>query len=386
VGDLLSTTSRPAVTRDFALWAATAAWCVLAYVVAAACFFLLTRANTDWGSPEWGSVAVGPVAIVAHSALGFAAGRHLPSRFTAPLFAIAMYWVQGLALFGLASWTGYLSPLGSEIASTVFYDESPDTVVLPQIIWFLGLAAVALSSVAVGRQRTTASWITLAVAAVVAVVPAVVLTRTPVEAVNARGTPVPYEPACEEGEILVCVHPAYEMALPGTMEVVDDLVAPLVDVPGAPSRAEQRPEDPRIRPDGTLVYSLYGAFHLLNANTGYGFRDYMEQDLAHALVAGPSGRIPWEAGAYGAGGSCRKPEGPRGEAQRVVAGWLIFRTGNYDSTHSMAFMEATNGELCPASEDAIERFDALEAAEWQAWLRKNYAALRAGELTLEDLP
>ena len=386
MGDLLLTTPRPAVARDLAVWAATAAWCCLAYATVAVAFLLLTSLNATWGSPEFGPVLVGLIAIVAHSALGYAIGSYLPSRFVAPLFAISMYWIQGITLLGLGSRFRNLSPLGSDIASTVFYDETPD-VFAPQTLWLLGLAGVALVAVALKRERSMRYWAVLAVAAAVAVIGAVVLARVPTETVDARGTPVPYEPVCERGAIEVCVHPAYETALLKTNRVVNDIAEPLVGIPGAPTYAEQRGDayPSRLRADGTLLFDIRGAFTRSNVNDGFTFEEYMEAELPFALVADPSGYIEEDFEAYNSGESCSKPGGHTGEAQHVVADWLRWQTGIYSSMESETFMDSSR-LVCPESEAAVKRFDALAPAERRAWLEKNYADLRAGKLTLKDLP
>ena len=384
-GDLLSTTARPGVLRDLALWAATAAWCALAYGVVTAAFLLLTLKDATWGSPEPGPVLIGLLAVLAHTALGYAAGSYLPGRFTAPLFAISMYWIQGITVFGPFPSLRYLSPLGGDAAATVFYDESQG-VFAPQSVWLLGLAVAALVAVALRRRRSTGSWVALALAVTASIAGAVAVLGAPVETVDARDAPVPYRPVCEEGEIPVCVHPAYEVALPQTARVVRDLAGPLVGLPGAATRAEQRDAYPsRLRSDGTLVFDIRGAFLRSNVNNGFGFRDYMESEIAFALVADPSGYIEEDFEAYNNDDACSKPGGPPGEAQRVVANWLRLQTGIYSSIKSETFRESSR-IICPKSEAAVKRFDALEATERRAWLRTHYADLRAGRLTLRDLP
>lgn len=357
-GDLLSTTARPGVLRDLALWAATAAWCVLAYGVVAAAFLLLTLRNATWGSPEPGPVLVGLLAVVTHSALGYAVGSYLPSRFVAPL--------------------------GGDAASSVFYNESRG-IFAPQSLWLLGLAATALTTVALKRRKSTGSWTALAATAAAAAVGAVAVLGVPVETVDARGALVPYQPVCEEGEIPVCVHPAYEVALPETARAVNDLVEPLVGIPGAPTRAEQRGDayPSRLRTDGTLVFDMRSAFIRWNVNHGSTVKDQVGFEVPSALVSGPSGYV--EGNPYKSS-FCREAGDAPGEAQRVIAAWLSYRAGDFGSANSMAFREAVNGQLCPRSAAVVERFDALTPAERRAWLETNYADLRAGELTLEDLP
>jgi hypothetical protein len=102
---------------------------------------------------------------------------------------------------------------------------------------------------------------------------------------------------------------------------------------------------------------------------GVSFQNYVGGDIASALVTEPSG--------FG------YLEGP----QLVVAGWLLWQTCPYESVISEPFHNATGGGfISPKVEDAIERFDALNPAERSKWLEENYTDLRAGKLTLRDLP
>jgi hypothetical protein len=50
-----------------------------------------------------------------------------------------------------------------------------------------------------------------------------------------------------------------------------------------------------------------------------------------------------------------------------------------------SFAEA-HARIEPETLAAADRFGALPPEEQRAWLEANFAALRAGELTLEDLP
>lgn len=374
LNNLLSTTSRPETARDLAAWSATTVWCGLAYVVAVMVFFSLTYLNATWGTPETRPVLIGLLTIVPHSALGYTTGRWFPSRFTAPLVAVALYGLQGMFMFNLESSVRYLAPYGPDPgASSVFYETSLN-IYTPQSVWFVGLAALALATLGLkGGGRSHRSWAALALAASVAVFGAVLLLRMPPPAVaDETETLVPYEPVCEEGRILVCVHPAYETALPETVALVDDLAGPLVGLPGAPEKAEQRGRGAapsRLLSDGTLVFDLRGGFIRWNVNMGVGFRDYMESDIVYALVTGPSG--------YG------EPD----PAQTIVAGWLLWQTGRYESMGSESFQDNVNmGLFLPNMEAIIKRFDALEPSERREWFEKNYTDLRAGELTFKDLP
>ena len=74
----------------------------------------------------------------------------------------------------------------------------------------------------------------------------------------------------------------------------------------------------------------------------------------------------------------RMPYSPGQEAQGIVGDWLVKRAGHYREEFSSA--------LCVSSREITDRFAALDPAEREAWLGENLAELRAGKLTLEDLP
>ncbi|CAN5699619.1 hypothetical protein BH24ACT21_BH24ACT21_09240 [soil metagenome] len=387
--NLLSTTSRPETARDLAIWAATTVWCGLAYGLAVLVFFSLTYFNATWGSPDTWPVLAGLLAIIPHAALGYAAGRWVPSRFTAPLVAVVLYGLQGIFMFNLESSARYLAPYGPDPgASSVFYETSLN-VYAPQSVWFVGLAALALATLGLKGRRNLGSWAALALAATVTVLGAVLLLRMPPPAVaDERETLVPYEHVCEEGLVPVCVHPAYETALPETVALVDDLVGSLVSLPGAPERAEQRGRNAapaRLLSDGTLVFDLRGGFDRWNASMGVSFRDYMEADIAQSLVSDDMGYVGEDPRFY-SDDPCAKLGGSAYQARLAVMSWLLWQTGRYDSMESESFTDSVNDILCPRTKAAIERFDSLKSTERREWLEKNYADLRAGDVTLDDLP
>jgi len=88
------------------------------------------------------------------------------------------------------------------------------------------------------------------------------------------------------------------------------------------------------------------------------------------------------------------------DAQRVVADWLLIQAGvplrdhvSLDERVSLDLEWALRVRLAVpgwssslVEREALKRFAALDAAVRRAWLENNYVALRAGKLTLEDLP
>lgn len=68
---------------------------------------------------------------------------------------------------------------------------------------------------------------------------------------------------------------------------------------------------------------------------------------------------------------------PALEARSIVGIWLVRQAGG-------TVMEMSGG--CPNSGELAERFKNLSPSARRAWLENNLAGLRAGEVTLEDLP
>lgn len=66
------------------------------------------------------------------------------------------------------------------------------------------------------------------------------------------------------------------------------------------------------------------------------------------------------------------------EAQEVVSGWLLKQTGSYNPEFSL--------HQCSNTDELVKRFVGLEPSKRRAWLEENFADLRAGKLTLKDLP
>ena len=389
-GELLSTTPRPAAARDLTAWTGTVAWCVLAYLVVATIVLVLIYRNDPWaGAAILGPVLAGACALVAYSALGYAAGHYLPNRFVAPLVPIALYLAQIFpALLGYNGEPSvqpggaepaplpinYLSPADrGGMEYSVFYGILPD-VSLPRSLWLLGLAGVALSAVVLHGRRSPISWGALAASVVVAVVGATMLLQTPIPVSDAqkREALIPYEPVCEKGPITVCAHPAYKDSLREDAVVINRVAEPLVGVPGVPNKAEQKPNYRQPETDGTLPYqpsnrmtrteeqAVYAALNLVYVNQEpVGMERGLPYDDAQLAIAGwMLEEAGWDLGAY------KDPM-----AQSDSPFWQVIGDYNADAVAA-----------------ARERFHALTDGQQRKWLANNYAALRAGELAVEDLP
>ena len=88
-------------TRQTAgLAASTAIWAIILYLCGVAVIYSVTATQATWGHPLWWPVAVGCAKLAVLSALGFAAGTFFPGQFTAPLAAVAAFF---LSLMGFKS-------------------------------------------------------------------------------------------------------------------------------------------------------------------------------------------------------------------------------------------------------------------------------------------
>lgn len=381
VGDLLSTTALPGARRELFTWAGVALPFVGIYLGLVVLLGVPTAINATWGTPIFGYILVGLVALLWDSALGFAAGYWLPSRFTAPLVAVALY-VAHLLPMGASDYdsgVGLLSPAAySNMSGADVFHEVPP-IAVQQTLLFGGLAAAALASVAVRAGARRAGRISLTVALPVAAIGlvAALMSGNPYGFNAAEAEPVPFEYVCEGGGITVCVHPAYSKLLPETTTAVNQIAEPLVGVPGAPTRAVQIDH-----------YTTPKDFEKGTANFGY-VGDEAKFDVAYSLVAdeatmeglaSASDRNEYtEEDLRRCGGSphTRYFE-PTYDAQTIVGEWLLKRAGNRLFGGSMSD--------CPNAGDLREEFAALEPIERRAWLDENLADLRAGRVSLDDLP
>lgn len=452
--EILSTTPHLTVSRDLGVWVGTAMWGVGAYALLSVVLGALTWWNATWGAPLPGYFLVGMVAMVCHSAVGYAAGYWLPGQFTAPFAAMGLFFLQ-FAPEGIVEGNSpleLLSPAPNILIYREVFRELPQ-LAAQQSLWLLGLAGVALATVALkAGRRNLMTWGAFLGFLVVAFVGGF----STVGAADQRassiwsGEAVPFDYVCEDGRIEVCLHPAYEKVLPDIAATVNDIAEPLAGIPGIPDRAVQLSDN---EPTGQT--NTGNTLQLSTLSVKGGASDsFLSDEVTWELIYGQAAR---ETGA-GAGIEAVEPTSedrkrcgrvmdrgvlvPASEAQEVVRGWLLRRvgsqntqyfmsvcsnsdelidrfanlepeksddpcaklgdsvyqarlavsgwllrqTGRYDSLDSESFADAVNDSLWPQTKTAIERFEALEPAERREWLEKNYAELRAGKVTLDDLP
>lgn len=388
IGEMLSITPCPGPSRDLATWAGTALWGVAVYVVLAVGLGVPTWWNATWGGPVWGYLLIGLLGVVSDSTIGYAAGYHLPSRFTAPLVAVALFVGHLLPLGAMhyALSVPFLSPIAYSNGGFEVFQEPPQAT-LQQTLWFLGLAGTALATVALrGRYRPGAALAVLAVSATICVAGLV----TALNANTGMGMydgpvdrDVPFEPACEEGDITVCIHPAYSKLLPEAARMVNEVAEPIVGIPGAPTRAAQMGSfDFDIGKKEAKKTAFFFVYDLSMGDPGRfrsGVPGALVTDQGAMGSMMPGSAKPTREDNELCGAAMRSDyASPAFEAQSVVAGWLGKRAGDPSSTFSPSG--------CPNADELVERFASLPAGERDAWLEENFADLRAGKVILADLP
>jgi len=420
VFDLLATTARPAWTRQLCSFGGTLAWVLAVFLAGVAAVYVKTATTATWGGPPVWPVLVGAVALTAVCALAFTLGALFPGRFIAPIVAVGIM-VVVLEAFRVSVTMsggpiGVLSPDGGVPPndSGIFYPVAPDVSIV-QVIFFagatlgaiglLGLSprtggvgwrgALAAASAGGARLRTVATAIFAVGVALAGVgfglagtAKGAVISGTEIPFLHGSADrPIPYTPVCGgSASFPVCLHPAYQGYLGQTVKSFDLVMSELVGLPGAPVRAVEVAD--RALPavvfgqggDGVVVgtppvyeFMMDNALALIPDPVL--FADSFEQDVAHAVIVGPIGRMITVPGVG--------PEfqaNPGDPAQQAVLNGLLKAIG------SQPFPASGPGRQQAQIVTAAARFAALTATTRHAWLVANLAALKAGHVTLAQVP
>lgn len=390
--DLLAGTSRPRWARQLAAWAATTGWAMVAYVCCVGVLYTATGRQASWGGPLWWPAAVGAATLPAFSALGFAAGTLRPSRFTAPLVAIAAFFALEVSANFIHGTDSYwqISPLvagpwnaGQNEGLATFYRYLPD---LPrvQLVFLAGLTAALLGLLGLpsGSGARGLRWCAVGISTVGLLAAGTAVALAGTGRLDAHGMiaipavhdasddrAVPYTPICSTTAIPICLHPAYATSLSVVMAALEPLLTEIAGLPGAPVRIEQTAaiygqEEGNGISIGTAGPRLSGTppvFHLLLPSqlpgpsmTASQQTEVLRADTGRNIVANVIG--------------ADRDSGP---AQRAIIDAILG-----------TFTTETDDHIAAAS----RRFAALPATARHSWLMENLVALRAGQLTLQQLP
>jgi hypothetical protein len=428
-GDLVATTVRPAWARQASALGATLFWLLLTFLAGVAAIYIYTARQATWGGPPLWPVAVGVVELVTFAVIGFTAGALFPSRFTAPLAAIGTFLLAEIgvhAAFQRGSTYALLStatpvPLADD---GVFYRASPDLSIVQVMfmggitVALLGLLTLApvfhvsyrglLSGVSrVGRWLLVAG-VALLAAGVAAAATGFALAGTAKLAVSgwdipalhdaASDQPIPYTPDCAGTSFQVCVHPAFGGFLGTANAALQTVAAQISGLPGSPVRAEQVPSGEGVRAGQGLLLGGLAQVGLSGTPPVYG---YTSEDGLAPFWGSPAGtdNAGWRAGfqqefltAFVVGPPHVGPGPdaavlPPNAAQQAVITALMTKVGSQaqfgeDETNGQPTAGATPTQIAAA----VQRFASLSPAARHAWLAAHLPALRAGTITLAQLP
>jgi hypothetical protein len=420
--DLVSITAWPRPARLLATWAATTCWALVACLICVIAVYGVTALQATWGGPLWWPAVVAAACLPALTALGFAAGTLIPSRFTAPLVALGAFFVLALSTQPIHGSQSYwqISPIvtgpwniGPDPGAGTFYPYLPDLSIV-QATFLAGLTAAVLGALnlpaGAGVRALRRSAVAVTTAGLVAAGTAVALAGTgrldahgmiaiPALHDAASDRPLRYTPACGHTAIPVCLNPAYASYLPATEAALAPVLDQVAGLPGAPARISQAAANYDQGPGSSVGIGLTGramsgapsAFRMIlpvqlpgPAITTSELASQVRSDTGPAIVASVTGDGPGAT-----------------QAQHAVTTALLMAAGvalrhlapeaPAGSNGGPAGAGAAGGRyLGPApgspAYTAAKRFAALPSALRRAWLSRHLAALRAGRIRLGQLP
>jgi hypothetical protein len=414
--DLVRATPRPRWIAHLAAWAATAIWAVAAYLAFTGVMFAVYAQRGVQGEPPWWWVAVGVTAVVAFTAAGFAAGVLFPSRFAAPLAAFGGFFVMVMssqtAPHDMSGWPLILPTNAAgnfQQDSGIFYPYLPD-LPIARIMLLAGITVAAaglagLPSAAGGRRlRITAAAVTAAGVAMAGT--AVGLATTARMAPNGMVVPalhnaasdraIAYTPVCGGSGFRVCVNPAYKGYLTDVEQALAPVVGEVAGLPGAPVRAVQsaavynsaegQAGQPMTITGSPPVLSVpLGAYDFLPGPTGFRRRPTSVRTFEQGMW------VAFFSAFTGPGSGAGRPPRQAVQAQQAVQAVLLQGAGVPFAAQPMLFatLHSSAGpepDTAGPFYDAARRLAAQPAPVRHAWLVSHLAALRAGQLTLKQIP
>jgi len=412
-GDLTAIVARPRWTRQLIAWAALTAWALAGYAICVGAVYGVTAAQAAWGGPLWWPAAVGAAGLPALAAIGFAAGTWFPSRFTTPLVSIGTFMLLGFStqfahgatsLWQASPTISGVSGIGPDAGVATFYPYLPD-LPIAQVMFAVGLAAMVLGTLglpaASGSRRVRAASAMTAAAGLIAVTTAAGLISTsrferhgmlaiPALHDAASDRPIAYQPVCGQAAIPVCMNPAFVSYLPVVTSALRPLLTEVAGLPQAPARILQAAptfsqlsyNDVAVR-DAAGIRIIAGARVLL-ASMPDQLPGERQPDVTSAQYA-----MQVRAQVGDALVGILVGEGS-GQAQQAVRAGLLMASGVRFAGPGFRGdgLGMTLRGPAPGSavSDAARRFAALPAAARRAWLNSHLTAVRAGRITLGQVP
>jgi hypothetical protein len=201
----------------------------------------------------------------------------------------------------------------------------------------------------------------------------------------AAGEPVRYTPACNRSPIPICVHPAYAGFLPAVAAAVGSELTEFAGLPGAPARISQVAAVYQQEPGNGINVSAHvsGASEFILPEPLPGQPGGTSAQFAANLAEGPGLQLASHVILSGAD----RPVGaaPSQAQLAVIAGSVRFPPSVESRDLAPLYGQLLPEPGSPAAL-AARRFAALTPTARHAWLAAHLAALRAGHVTLAQLP
>jgi hypothetical protein len=403
--DLVAPTPRAAWARRSIALAGTLCWMLLAFLAGVAALYIQTAVQATWGGPPLWPVFVGAFGVIVVTVIGFTCGVLFPGRFTAPLVAIGVLVVyqtglrQALGVTASSGTHALLSPAnGPPVIDTgVYYHVAPDLSIV-QVMFMSGIAVALFGVLGLAPARAalarSGGWL-LRTVAVVLVACGVAASWTAFalagtakpDAVGGWEIPALHSAASDQtvpatqdctssSGFQACVHPAFSFYLHDLAAAFEPVAAEIAGLPGAPASAREvasvsggqdvqsgtSVSPPVFEFTAEHVGAMFGQFNGIPDPAGWasGF----QQGLLDAFLTGRpphAGPVPILLG----------------PAQQAVEDALLTAVRSQPLGPSV-----TSAGVSAAA----HRFAALSASARHAWLVAHLTALRAGAITLAQIP
>jgi hypothetical protein len=282
---------------------------------------------------------------------------------------------------------------------------------MTQMMFPAGLTMALLAALALprgtGGRRLRAAAAAVAAAGLVAAGTAVALAGTgkldtqgmiaiPALHDAASDRPIHFTPVCSHTAIPVCLNPAYASYLPVTVTALEPLLSEISGLPGAPARISQAAAAYRQGTGNSVSVGLAGpaisgrppVFRLLLPGQLPGPAVSTSELAAQIRSNAGPGIVSRIVGA----GRSLSPAQQAVVAALVRAPGLLWRGSDPGSTptanRERGVMSQPSSEVSPGSPAyaPAQRFAALAPSARHAWLVRHLTALRAGRITLAQLP
>jgi hypothetical protein len=208
----------------------------------------------------------------------------------------------------------------------------------------------------------------------------------------ASDQPIPFTPVCSRTAIPVCLNPAYASYLSVTTAALEPVLNQFAGLPGAPARILQEAVTYHLDPRDGVVISTDArtrggtpqVFHLL----------LPDQLPGQAMTADQmASQIRWQVGADFVADFIGDGQGASQAQDAVAAAMMMAVSQPGAGTNQVtAGRQGLDPNQLPGlrpgtpAHAAAQRFAALPAPVRHAWLAGHLAALRAGQITLAQLP